>query len=116
MSQKDVSAVKIFPWCGCSEEFTKLDKPSDSVFLTNLMTDLLVDHDHLVLPRPLSEYMALEDDYIVKTRAHLAKPISDRASIYSYVMELESDPVYQYLLMNYLENAGYMRHSLRLDH
>jgi hypothetical protein len=102
----------VFNWCACSSDFIQESKfRSKSEFLNLLMTDLTTSDDHLVLPKPISEYAEFEDEYVIKVRSHLEIPIANRTSIYTYILEFELTDVYDYLLMNYLENAGYMDHG-----
>lgn len=115
-----------FPWCACSEPFAKVDTPSKSQFLTTLMQDVtdvtcpmeflreLLPH-YLCLRKDIDAYEANEDEYIKRAREHLRIPISNRSSIYEFIQnDLDLEPEYHYLLMNYLDNAGYMDHGVAI--
>lgn len=94
---------------------------SKSKFLTELNQDLevvecnaiLKKFTYIALPKPLSEYE--EDEYVQRLVRHLDTPTGERDSVYSYIL---SDPdlgpegdFYHYLMMNCLENMGYMEHG-----
>jgi len=118
---KTYLAATRLPWCGCGgTAFAVPDKPSISPFLNILANDIVIvtcnavikKFKYLSLPKSLEEYKKLEDEYVKAVVKHLDTPNKDRISVYVFIQEeLKIEPEYEYLLMNYLETAGYMEHG-----
>jgi hypothetical protein len=116
------SEGRVFSLCGCSEigvsEVEELKMvPAPTAFLQRLIDDITVvrmnlmtgPHCYLLLGKPISEYE--EDDMVQKCRQFLKNP--EGMSFYEYVQSLVP-PKWDYLLMHYIENAGYCQHGVSI--
>jgi len=114
---------QVFAWCNCSDAYIYERKPSKSVFLTKLHQDIekvacnavIKKFCYFTLPKPIDEYKEAEDSYIKRLKEHLDIPISERDSVYSFILnKTDLEEEYYYLLMNYMDNAGYMEHGISI--
>lgn len=106
----------IFKWCPCSESGPDPGAVSVSVFLTKLHRDLREikrsSLSYLVLPKPLHAYQSDEDTYVDQLKAYIRRPMDQRIAAHLYCQqELNLEPGFDYLLLNYLENIGFMHHG-----
>lgn len=113
---------RVFRWCKCRESRPEQNTVSKSHFLTQLHRDIQLMHcdaviskfSYLQLPKPIADYKDDEDDYVRRAMEYLDPDIQERNSIYSFTAEPGLEPGFDYLLMNYLDNTGYMEHGISL--
>jgi len=111
---------QVFMWCSCSGAYSVAPNPSRSKFLTELARDLervqcnavFKTFSYLKLPKPLYEYVKSEDKYVQDLKNHLDIPMQYRNSVYTLILEMDLEEEYHYLLMNYMDNMGYMEHGV----
>lgn len=117
-----IQEERIFGWCDCSGPRPAQDAVSKSKFLTLLHQDLqLVRCDaviykfrYLTLPKPIASYKENEDDYTRRAIEHLDTEANKRKNICNFIADLGIEPGFDYLLMNYLDNAGYTDHGISI--